>query len=180
MAEKKPEKKIERQTAKKSPKKSAKTKELTPKQASRALIAARKEAAKAHAEAAQAKEAARLAAEAARKKAEKLAGGHVTGFVDFIRQQGVIGLAVGLAIGTAAGDTVRKMVEGFIAPVVQFIVGSREGLENATWTLEAFGRQADFKWGAFVSSLITLLATALVIYLIIHFLKLDKLDKKKA
>ena len=138
------------------------------------VIAARKEAARANAEAAKAK------AEAAKARAEKITGGHISGVVDFIRQQGVIGLAVGLAIGTAAGDTVKKMVEGFIAPVVQFIVGSRAGLESATWTFEAFGRQADFKWGAFVSSLITLLATALVIYLIIHFLKLDRLDKKKS
>lgn len=105
--------------------------------------------------------------------------GHGNGFVDFIRTQGVIGLAVGLAIGAAAGNTVKTLVEGFINPVVQFVVGSQEALAGATWTFEAFGRQADFKWGAFVSSLITLLATALVIYLIIHGLKLDRLDKKK-
>lgn len=103
----------------------------------------------------------------------------VKGFVDFIRTQGVIGLAIGLAIGTAAGDTVRKLVEGFITPLVQFVVGSRDGLELATWSVQLFGRNADFKWGAFVSSAITLLATALIIYLFIHFLKLDKLDKKK-
>ena len=107
------------------------------------------------------------------------AKGHSSGFVDFIRTQGVIGLAVGLAIGAAAGDTVKKLVEGFINPIVQFIVGSQAALANAEWKLELFGREADFKWGAFVSSLITLLATALVIYLIINWLKLDKLDKKK-
>lgn len=101
-----------------------------------------------------------------------------TGFVDFIREQGVIGLAVGLAIGTAAGDTVKKLVEGFINPIVQFLVGSST-LTDAVWRVELWGRTADFKWGAFVSSAITLIATALVIYIIIHFLKLDKLDKKK-
>lgn len=149
-------------------------KKMTAAEAKKAALLAKTEIARAKAETAKAK------ADAAKERAELLTGGHVSGFVDFIRQQGVIGLAVGLAIGTAAGDTVKKMVEGFIAPIVQFIVGSRAGLETATWTFEAFGRQADFKWGAFVSSLITLLATALVIYLIIHFLKLDKLDKKKS
>lgn len=103
---------------------------------------------------------------------------HGDGFVDFIREQGIIGLAVGLAIGAAAGDTVKKLVEGFINPVVQFIVGS-DTLTDAQWTLYLWGRQATFKWGAFVSSFITLIATALVIYVIINFLKLDKLDKKK-
>lgn len=105
--------------------------------------------------------------------------GHVGDFVDFIRSQGVVGLAVGLAIGTAAGDTVRKIVEGFINPIVQFIVGSNNGLAHTIWHVELFGRTADFAWGAAVSSLITLVATALVIYWLIHVFKLDKLDKKK-
>jgi large conductance mechanosensitive channel len=105
--------------------------------------------------------------------------GHVGGFVDFIRTQGVIGLAVGLAIGAAAGDTVRRIVEGFINPIVQFIVGSGETLSTATWHVELFGRSADFAWGAAVSSFITLVATALVIYWLIHIFKLDRLDKKK-
>lgn len=105
--------------------------------------------------------------------------GHVGGFVDFIRGQGVIGLAVGLAIGTAAGDTVRKLVEGFINPIVQFIVGSDSKLATATWHVELFGRNADFAWGAAVSSAITLIATALVIYWLVNIFKLNKLDKKK-
>ncbi len=105
--------------------------------------------------------------------------GSVGGFLDFVRSQGVIGLAVGLAIGTAAGDTVRKIVEGFINPIVQFLVGSGDTLAAATWHVELFGREADFAWGAAVSSLITLIATALVIYWLIHIFKLDRLDKKK-
>lgn len=105
--------------------------------------------------------------------------GRGAGFVNFVREQGVIGLAVGLAIGTAAGDTVKKLVEGFISPIVQFVVGSQKGLETASWHIELWGRSADFKWGAFVSSFITLAATALVIYLIVHFMKLDRLDRKK-
>jgi large conductance mechanosensitive channel len=105
--------------------------------------------------------------------------GHVDGFFDFIRAQGVIGLAVGLAIGAAAGDTVKKLVEGFINPIVQFITGTGSTLASSTWTFEAFGRSATFAWGAALSSLITLIATALVIYWIVYIFKLDKLDKKK-
>jgi large-conductance mechanosensitive channel len=113
-------------------------------------------------------------------RAKSHARKHAGGFLDFVRTQGVVGLAVGLAIGTAAGDTVKKMVEGFINPIVQFIIGSREGLEAATLHVDLFHRSADIKWGAFVSSAITLLATALVIYLIVHMAKLDKIDKKKS
>ena len=134
--------------------------------------------------AAQSKSSAAIAkAQVAREKAkaarERLQKGHAAGFMNFIREQGVIGLAVGLAIGTAAGDTVKKLVEGVISPIVQLIIGSQKGLESATWHLEIAGRTGDFKWGAFASSFITLAATALVIYLIIHFAKLDKLDRKK-
>ncbi len=104
---------------------------------------------------------------------------HMSGFIDFIREQGVVGLAVGLAIGTAAGDTVKKLVTAFIDPLVQLIVGSQQGLQSASFTVEIAGRRGEFLYGAFISSLITLIAVAFVIYAIVHFLKLDKLDKKK-
>ena len=103
---------------------------------------------------------------------------HMSGFIDFIREQGVVGLAVGLAIGTAAGDTVKKLVTAFIDPLVQLIVGSQQGLQSASFTVEVAGRKGEFLYGAFVSSLITLIAVAFVVYAIVHFLKLDKLDKK--
>ena len=104
---------------------------------------------------------------------------HMAGFVNFIREQGVVGMAVGLAIGTAAGDTVKKLVTAFVDPLVQLIVGSQQGLQSASFTVEVAGRKGEFLYGAFVSSLITLIAVAFVVYAIVHFLKLDKLDKKK-
>ena len=104
---------------------------------------------------------------------------HMAGFVNFIREQGVVGMAVGLAIGTAAGDTVKKLVTAFIDPLVQLVVGSQQGLQSASFTVEIAGRKGEFLYGAFISSLITLIAVAFVVYAIVHFLKLDKLDKKK-
>ncbi|HWT40195.1 MAG TPA: MscL family protein [Dongiaceae bacterium] len=134
-------------------------------------------------EAAKKAEAAAKKAEAAAKKladvGRKQVQGHFGGFIDFVRTQGVIGLAVGLAIGTAAGNTVKDIVNGFISPIVQFIVGSGTTLATATWHIELFGRKADFLWGAAVSSTITLIATALVIYWLVNVFKLDRLDKKK-
>ena len=101
-------------------------------------------------------------------------------FMNFVREQGVIGLAVGLAIGAAAGNTVKQIVEGLINPIINLIVGSQEGLMAATWTVTIGNRSADFMWGAVLSSLMTLTATALVIYYVVHGLKLDRMDKKKA
>jgi len=111
---------------------------------------------------------------------DRVATGHASGFMNFIREQGVVGLAVGLAIGTAAGDTVKKLVQAFIDPLVQLLIGSQAGLQSAKFSVSLGDRTADFAWGAFVSSLITLLAMALVVYAIVHMLKLDRLDKKKS
>ena len=126
----------------------------------------------------------KAAAKVAALKEKKIAGTvikdtHMAGFVNFIREQGVVGMAVGLAIGTAAGDTVKKLVTAFIDPLVQLVVGSQQGLQSASFTLEIAGRKGEFLYGAFISSLITLIAVAFVVYAIVHFLKLDKLDKKK-
>ena len=104
---------------------------------------------------------------------------HLSGFTNFVREQGVVGLAVGLAIGAATTSTVKDIVEGFINPVVNLVVGSEKGLKAAVWTLEIGNREAVFKWGMVLSSLLTLIATALVIYWFVHILKLDRIDKKK-
>ncbi len=121
-------------------------------------------------------------AEAAEKAAEKLliaASGGAADFMNFVREQGVIGLAVGLAIGAAAGAAVKSIVEGFINPVITLLVGSQKDLMAAKWHVNIYGRSADFAWGAVLSAFITLLATALVIYWFIKVAKLDRLDKKK-
>ena len=107
----------------------------------------------------------------------------VKGFMNFVRTQGVVGLAVGLAIGTQAGKAVEAIVEGFVNPIVGFIVGSQEGLASAKWVVikagHPGGRSLVFGWGEIVSALITLLAVAAVIYYVVMGLKLDKADAEK-
>ena len=57
-------------------------------------------------------------ATAARARAARATKGHAGGFMNFVREQGVVGLAVGLAIGTAAGASVKVIVDELIAPLV--------------------------------------------------------------
>ena len=104
---------------------------------------------------------------------------HISGFMDFVREQGVVGLAVGLAIGSAAGSTVTAIVDGFISPGVGFILGGND-LSKLVWEtgLVRGGNELVIGWGAVFNSVITLLATAAVVYMIVHGAKLDKLDKK--
>ena len=117
-------------------------------------------------------------AAAARSRARHVSKNETTAFVDFVRTRGIIGMAIGLAIGTIASGTIKTIVEGFVTPVVQFIVGTHRTLEVQVWHVELWGRTADFQWGASLSSLITLIATIFVIYLLVRVLHLDKIDKK--
>lgn len=103
----------------------------------------------------------------------------LAGFMKFVRTQGVVGLAVGLAIGTQAGATVKAIVDGFINPLVGFIIGNTNGLADAKWHIVAGERSMTIGYGAILSSAITLLAVAAVIYYVVHGFKLDRLDAKK-
>ena len=146
------------------------------KKATEASVAsAKREAAKARLEAAKA------TTEAAKARASKIGGGQAAGFINFVREQGVIGLAVGLAVGAAAGASVKSIVDNFINPIVGFILGGKD-LSNLMWNtgLKNGGVELTFGWGAIISSLITLIATAFVVYLAVHAAKLDRLDKKKS
>lgn len=99
-------------------------------------------------------------------------------FVDFIKDKGVISLAVGLAIGLQVTNTVSAIVNGFINPIVAFIVGDTKGLESATWTVFTVGdRQLVIGWGLIFSALVTLFGVALVVFYLIKLLKID--TKKK-
>ena len=101
-------------------------------------------------------------------------------FLQFVKDKGVVGLAVGLAIGVQVGNTVSAIVEGLINPIVAFIVGDTKGLESASWTVLSVGDcQLVIGWGLIFSAVITLLGVAAVVFYAVKFLKLDT-DTQKA
>ena len=126
------------------------------------------------------------AAEAVKVRAAALkaqAGKQTGGFLDFVRKQGVVGLAVGLAIGAAAGAAVKTIVDQLISPLVGLMTQGVK-LDSLKWVLidanPKLGRdEVAIGWGMILSALITLIATALVVYLFVHLARLDRLDKKK-
>lgn len=128
-------------------------------------------------------EALRAKAEAARAKAANLDIGAtpIGGFVNFIREKGVVGLAVGLALGTAATGVVTQIVNAVITPTVSLLIGER-GLKGLNFVIK---RAADgtpvvtYAVGDLIDALIKFLAVAAVIYFVVMGLKLDRLDKKK-
>lgn len=103
------------------------------------------------------------------------------GFVDFIREQGVVGLAVGLAIGTAATVLVKSIVDGLITPLIGTLLPGGTDLASKSYCFDYNGADCVNKlaWGSVLSNLISFMAVAAVIYFVVKGLKLDKLDKKK-
>lgn len=97
------------------------------------------------------------------------------GFLDFVREQGVVGLAVGFILGGAVSKLVASLVEDIISPLLAL------GLSNVKNLKEAYIQigSARIMWGDFLNVLIDFVVVALVVYFGVKLLKLDKLDKKK-
>ena len=96
------------------------------------------------------------------------------GFLNFVREQGVVGLAVGFILGGAVAKMVTALVTDIINPLIGLLMGGLN-LKNAYFGVGA----AKLMWGDFVSVAIDFLIVAFVVYFGVKWLKLDKLDKKK-
>jgi len=96
------------------------------------------------------------------------------GFIEFIRKQGVIGLAVGFILGGAVSKVVSSLVTDIINPVLGVALGAVGDLDSATLKIGS----VQILWGSFLSATIDFLVIALVVYCGVKLLKLDKLDKK--
>ena len=106
----------------------------------------------------------------------RLYHGVMTSFLNFIREQGVVGLAIGFILGGAVSELVKSFITNIVNPVVGLLLGSVEGLSSASFSL--FG--ATVAWGGFVTAFINFIIIAAVVYYGFKVLGLDKLDKKKA
>jgi len=97
------------------------------------------------------------------------------GFIGFVREQGVIGLAVGFILGGAISKVVSSLVTDIINPTIGVVLGAAGNLETMVLKIGPI----ELMWGSFVSVLIDFLVIALVVYFGVKGLGLDKMDKKK-
>lgn len=97
--------------------------------------------------------------------------GQAVGFFQFIREQGVMGLALGFILGTAVSKVVTSFSADVINPLIALVLGSSD-------TLETFAL-GSIKLGSFISNVVDFLIIATVVYLLFKMLGLDKLDIKK-
>jgi len=97
------------------------------------------------------------------------------GFTNFIREQGVVGLAVGFILGGAVSKVVSALVTDIVNPIVGIALGAAEGLKTASIKLGS----AEILYGDLISVVIDFLIVAMVVYFGVKIIGLDKLDKKK-
>lgn len=97
------------------------------------------------------------------------------GFLTFVREQGIVGLAVGFILGGAVSKVVSSLVEDLINPLLGILLGATEGLTSAVIQIGS----AQLLVGHFLSVLIDFIVVAFVVYYIVKGMGFDKLDKKK-
>ena len=103
---------------------------------------------------------------------------NINGFIAFIREKGVIGLAIGVIMGGAVTNLVNSIVNNLLNPLIGAITGAAGNLSELSYQVPH--TEIIFRWGAFVSSLINFLAVVFVVYFI--FMKtpiISAIDKKK-
>jgi len=92
------------------------------------------------------------------------------GFFHFIREQGVVGLAIGFILGGAVNKFVGSFVSDIVQPGIAMIFGT------ASLTELKIGQ---IMYGKFIMSSIDFVVLFAVVYFGFKGLKLDKLDLKK-
>ncbi len=102
-------------------------------------------------------------------------------FLNFIRTQGVVGLAVGLVLGGSVSVMVKSLVDNVVMPPLGLLLGSTGGLKGLSVVIGKASDGADIVlgYGVFLSDLFNFVVIAFVIYLLVSLLKVDKLDKKQ-
>jgi large-conductance mechanosensitive channel len=101
----------------------------------------------------------------------------VGGFLAFLRDYSVVGLAVGFVIGLQAQNLVKQLVASFIDPTFNLLFG--QALNQRAFMMHFHGRFVSYSWGAFAYALLDFLFVLGAIYAIVKVFSLDKLTKPK-
>lgn len=111
----------------------------------------------------------------------KVLRGPLQGFVDFVREQGVVGLAVGLVLGVAAKSVVDSLVNNIFNPIIGLLGAGGGELGSRYMCLREVAGSCTNKlgFGRLLSDIISFLTVAAVVYFVVKSLKLDKIDKPK-
>jgi len=104
----------------------------------------------------------------------------VKGFVEFLRTQGVMGLAVGIVLGGAVTVLAKSLIDNLITPPLGLLLGSANGLKGLSLNIgkAADGGEAVLQYGTFINDFINFMLIALVVYTLFNIFGLQKISKK--
>lgn len=111
---------------------------------------------------------------------DKILAKQLGGFMHFVREQGVVGLAVGLVLGTAIKSVVDSLVANILNPVIGLVTGGVNLNDKYLCLAKNAGECANkLAYGSFLSTVISFVTIAAVVYFGVKALHLDKLDISK-
>ncbi len=101
------------------------------------------------------------------------------GFVDFIREQGVVGVAIGLTLGIASSALINSLVSNIFNPFIGIVTGGI-ALQNKTTCIKRINDvcATTLNYGKFISDLISFIILLITVYAVVKVLKLERLKKK--
>lgn len=97
------------------------------------------------------------------------------GFIEFIRSQGVVGLAVGFIMGASITKLITAFVSDIINPIVGILLGPIGDLSKVYLSIGS----AKILFGSFISSIIDFLIIAFIVYFSVKIIGVDRVDKNK-
>ena len=103
----------------------------------------------------------------------------VTGFTKFIRDYGVIGVAVGFAIASQAQLLIKSLIDNLITPTYTLLFNTGNPQKQIS-TIHFRDRAGTYSWGLVITQLINFFFVLAVIYALVRLLGLHKLDKDKS
>jgi large conductance mechanosensitive channel len=111
---------------------------------------------------------------------DKIVTNQINGFMNFIRQQGVVGLAVGLVLGTSIKSFVDSIVNNIVNPLIGYFIGGVDLSDKAFCltksTDPAVACQNSLAYGQVITNLIGFITISAIVYFFVKGLRLDKLD----
>jgi large conductance mechanosensitive channel len=102
------------------------------------------------------------------KKLKKIRG--LSGFRDFLKNQGIVTLAIGFILGGAISKFVSSLVIDIINPILNAALGGVDDLGAKVFKIGS----VSVHYGTFLNNGIDFIVLALVIYAVVRLFKLDQ------
>lgn len=96
-------------------------------------------------------------------------------FSNFVKEQGVVGLAVAFILGSAVVKIISSLVNDILNPLIGLLLGGVGALSERYLMVG----KAKLMWGGFVGNIVDFIVIAAIVYYGVKLLGLEKKTSKK-